>query len=106
MLPNERYKVLTVKYPSEVRWASNTDGHASGAEREGDGEGEGCEADVIVFATNRLAGTGDEGKVNFTFEVRIKGGGRKEGGREGWRRVPGRDHVVFLIPGFLMFESF
>lgn len=51
-----------MKYPSEVRW---------NAESHGSGEGEGCDADVTVCATNRLAGPGDDARVNFTFEVRI-----------------------------------
>lgn len=32
-------------------------------------DGDGCDAEVIVCATNRLFGPGDSAKVNFTFEV-------------------------------------
>lgn len=59
-------QVLTVKYPSEVSW--DHDGH-DGMEQ-GDDQGRtGCDAEVTVCATNRLAGPGDNAKVNFTFEV-------------------------------------
>lgn len=76
--------MLTVKYPSEVRW--NQPSRGRGDER-AEEEENGCDADVTVCATNRLAGPGDDAKVNFTFEVRKRRGRGvlREGGREGGR---------------------
>lgn len=139
------FQVLTVKYPSEVSWDTNKDGKnsaAAGDGEEGEGEGEreggggdrGCDAEVIVCATNRLAGPGDNAKVNFTFEVgtavyellRGKQGGQWEGKREGrkggWREEGRKDNMrsaavepcsgmictrpTFLFVCFLVFHAF
>lgn len=65
--------MLTVKYPSEVHWDKARVGGSGGGSSGGGGEGQGgeeCDADVTVCATNRLAGPGEDAKVNFTFEVR------------------------------------
>ena len=68
--------MLTVKYPSEVNWnkasgGGSGGGSSGGGDGGGEGQGgEGCDADVTVCATNRLAGPGEDAKVNFTFEVR------------------------------------
>lgn len=67
-----------MKYPSQVCWHENIhkqgeDHHQAGEGRrecgDGEGVGNGCDAEVTVCATNRLAGPGDSAKVNFTFEV-------------------------------------
>lgn len=58
-------QVLTVKYPSEIRWDEKKSSLSSCV-----GNGDGCDADVTVCATNRLAGPSDDARVNFTFEVR------------------------------------
>ena len=62
--------MLTVKYPSDVQWRKTGGGGGGDVGGGGGGDGEGCDADVTVCATNRLAGPGDDAKVNFTFEVR------------------------------------
>lgn len=96
-------QVLTVKYPSEVCWRNthvNDSGSSGGAGQEGQGrrggqggkaghdgggtgDGEGCDAEVIVCATNRLSGPGDNARVNFTFEVRLGETFVREGGGGG-----------------------
>lgn len=72
-LPDD-LQVLTVKYPSEVCWDEDRHGvdgagGAGGADAGGGGIGGSCDAEVVVCATNRLAGPGDDANVNFTFEV-------------------------------------
>ncbi|CAN0295986.1 unnamed protein product, partial [Laminaria digitata] len=66
--------------------------------------GEGCDADVTVCATNRLAGPGDDAKVNFTFEVRSDDGPRRLSTVPGappssssGKRIP-RNRFVWLGP--------
>jgi len=58
-----------VKYPSQVCWRENSHKQHEGQECGNGNGGNGCDAEVTVCATNRLAGPRDRAKVNFTFEV-------------------------------------
>ncbi|CBJ30639.1 conserved unknown protein [Ectocarpus siliculosus] len=98
--------VLTVKYPSEVTWDGSS--HV-GAGEEGP---RGCDAEVTVCATNRLAGPRENAKVNFTFEVRADDGPRRlstvpgapppqasgGGGQGTSNKRPPRNRFVWLGP--------
>ncbi|CAM9817207.1 unnamed protein product [Ectocarpus fasciculatus] len=98
--------VLTVKYPSEVSWDGGSHGDA------GEEGARGCDAEVTVCATNRLAGPLENAKVNFTFEVRADDGPRRlstvpgappppasgGGGQGSSNKRPPRNRFVWLGP--------